>query len=513
MKNKISKFLKKNWEKHKIETLLFLGVLVVLPFFMIHPPANGDTYTYARSLSSFDATVVHFGYYVIGAIMHFFMRMGGASSLLTLGYLSVLASAICVVCMYMLTLNFTNNRLQSLIAAFILLFSGTFMLFSLHGEVYIPQLAVIMLAAILILKGHFLAAGLFEVVACSITPTSLLALFPLGCLVVQKKAGKIGLFKFLLPFLILAVLFLCKPERVVEVFAAAVFVPELFVKTVNFFEISGYVFFELAKVYGVSFNIISLFALGGVVVLLKENRKVLIFFGAWFLPFLLYIFNLGLLSGDHLIITFIPVSFFASEGIIKLFKKKNQGKALVAVVLFFYLVVSLNMLVSEEKRNAVEIQRVVAELHEIYEPRAIMFSKYNFGVCYWYSVNDKENIFILSGRPNMLIRDTRYPNKQTINRLEESFWLNWSSNVRDFFNLVDSAEELFKGRTVYFSESLYWPSPLAKKLWGAERIQKKQLLNRTLSQANSLAKKLMGDGAEFEKIIDSPLCPVYRIKN
>ncbi|MFH2138180.1 MAG: hypothetical protein ABII88_06680 [Candidatus Omnitrophota bacterium] len=511
MKNKIFDFFKTIWGKNKIEISLFLGVIVVLPFFMIYPPANGDPYTYARSLSSFDAPVIHFGYYVIGAILHFLMGIFGAGPLLTLGYFSVWASAICVVCMYLLTLDFTGDRWQSLIAALILLFSGTFMVFSLHGEVYVPQLAFVMLAAILIIRGRYLAAGFLEVIACSITPTSLLALFPLGCLVVQKKAGKNGLLKFLLPFLALAVLLLFKTEKVIEVFSAAVFAPELFVEQFTFFKVSGYVFFELAKIYGASFNMIFLFALWGVVILLKENRKVLICFGCWFLPFLLYIFNLGLLSGDHLIITFIPVSFFASVGCIEVFKKMEQKKVIISVVLILYLVISWNMGVSSEKRRALEIQRVVLELDKIYEPRAIMFSEYNFGVCYWYSVNEKENIFILSGRPNMLIRDSRYTDEQVMNRLKESFWLNFSSNMIDFLKLIKNKKSILENRVIYYVEKKSWPESFKQKL--SQGLKNTDIVDDRSNRLKmkKIWEKMFNKKIEFKKIVDSPLCPVYRI--
>jgi hypothetical protein len=172
---------------YKTICTLFLFSFIFFLLFMIDTPANGDTYSYARSISTFEGPIIHIGYYTIGYIFHSLLKQFGSTPLLTLGYMSCFFGSISVICMYLFTFMLTENRLQSFLAALILMFSGTFWFFSVHGEVYVPQLAFVLLSVLFIMKKRALLSSLSILVAISITPTSCLAIPPLIYLVYLRQ--------------------------------------------------------------------------------------------------------------------------------------------------------------------------------------------------------------------------------------------------------------------------------------------------------------------------------------
>ena len=110
--------------------------------FHIKIPVNGDTYAYADSITSFAGPLIHYGYFVIGAFFYAVLQNFGMNALQTVTFMSIFFGSVCVASMYLFSIGLTKDRFQSLLAALILMFSGTFWFFAEHGEVYVPQLGL-----------------------------------------------------------------------------------------------------------------------------------------------------------------------------------------------------------------------------------------------------------------------------------------------------------------------------------------------------------------------------------
>ena len=194
--------VKDNQKKHRETVILFSLSLLFLLLFLFKTPTNGDTYVYARSITTFEGPLIHRGYYIIGYIFHAFLQKFGSTPLQTLGYISVFFGSLSVACMYLFSFELTGNRLQSCLSAFILLFSGTFWFFSSHGEVYVPQLAFVLLAVLFVINKKPFFSGLSILVGISITPTSCLAIPALIYLINLKQFERRQIASFILPVLL-----------------------------------------------------------------------------------------------------------------------------------------------------------------------------------------------------------------------------------------------------------------------------------------------------------------------
>ncbi len=186
--------------------LIFLFSLLFFHVFRIPIPLNVDTYLYTRAIETFEGPNIHFGYYIIGSFCHWLLGPLGVTPLQTLGYISQFFGSVSVAGIYIFTFLLTDSRLHSFLTACILMFSGAFWLLSIHGEVYVPQLAFVLLSLIFLMKSRPMLSSLSILIAVSITPTSLLALFPLCYIIYMNKFDRKHLIYFAAPILLVYVI-------------------------------------------------------------------------------------------------------------------------------------------------------------------------------------------------------------------------------------------------------------------------------------------------------------------
>ncbi|MBI4845908.1 MAG: DUF2723 domain-containing protein [Candidatus Omnitrophica bacterium] len=498
-------------KKKKIEGGLFLFSFLILLFFMIYPPANGDSYSYARSIVCLEGTPIHAGYYVIGAAVHYFLKFFGVTPLMTLGLLSVFFGSICVVFMYIFIFRLTADRMQSVLASLILMFSGAFFFYSVHGEVYIPQLAFVLLSAISIEGRKLWPATLFIAIAISIATTSILAIPALLYLMHTREAKKKEMVFFVLPvFLLVIVLFLCDNAKFSDMLAQAICPPKVFLGKFTLAKLMADVLYRLVKVYGRSFNLISILSLCGFFIALKNHRMMAMLSVMFLLPFLMYIFNLGLFSGDHLIISFIAISCLGAYALVYLTKRLSRGRyAVFFLLLLIHAVLSQQLFIAPEKRNAEEVSRVVRVLKEVFPEDGILFSEYAFGEAFWYLTAKENDYYIFAGLPNRFLKKHCRNYEECRLKFKNKFWFNISSNMFEFFAMAKNANEIFEGRDIYFADLAYWPSTFIKALLSERSIETREEQRASLKQFKKI---LEIKNIKIEKIIDSPLCPVYKLR-
>lgn len=509
---------------YKTVCALFLFSFIFFLLFMIDTPANGDTYAYARSISTFEGPIIHIGYYIIGYIFHSLLKQFGSTPLQTLGYMSCFFGSISVICMYLFTFMLTKNRLQSFLAALILMFSGTLWFFSIHGEVYVPQLAFVLLSVVFILKMSPLLSSLSILVAISITPTSCLAIPPIIYLMYVKQFEKKEIIYFAFPIL-LALIFLIAWDisKLLNILAKAVYYPKLFFVDFSYKKLVHELAYRMMKVYGKSFNLISFIAIVGFAILYKEDKKIWWSMLAFILPFSLYLLNLDLFSGDHLIISFIAISFLCSYGIIYLLKIANASlkikRLAIALILFCHLLASYQLFIRPEIRNAQELKKVVNNLADEYNTNAVMISGYNFGMAFWYLTNEETDFFLFTGRPNKFLREHGGNFRECQKKLEAKFWINLSQ-FPDFIyqlGLKRSSGFIYRlglkqssgQRLLYFVDRSDWPTWIVKLLLSDKSLEKRKREIPKLKRCKTYLEERVEEKFEFLKFIDSPLWPVY----
>ncbi|MFO7984999.1 MAG: hypothetical protein R6U38_03980, partial [Desulfatiglandaceae bacterium] len=473
-----------------------------------------DTYLYARAIETFEGPIIHFGYYVMGGLCHLLFKPMGVTPLQTLGYISQFFGAVSVAGMYGFTFLLTENRLQSVLSAVILMFSAAFWLFSIHGEVYVPQLAFVLLSLIFMLKIRPLLSSLSILAAVSITPTSLLALLPLGYIAYMKGIGRRYLLYFSMPILLAFIAVMSwKGAKVMEAFANAVYFPNAFVDPFSYSSLFSLLTYKLIRAYGNSFNLIFLFALFGFAVLCIKDRRRWGLMTAFLVPFLAYFFNLGLFSADHLIISFIAVSFLGAYGILRLLDMMHASRNIrigfIILLLCFHVWSTYERAISRQRSYAAELGRVVHELSEKYQANGIMLTDFDFGVIFFSMMEKEYPLALLKGSPNEFLMKEGSPAKAGMQMLQGKFWI-------QFGHLLDVASlpgfrSLVGERPVYFVDRKFWPIGAiqlhnkVKELFG---IQDKSEAGRLKKIREYLAYKLDAE-ISLEKAIDSPLYPVY----
>ena len=97
-------------EPYGTAALLFFLSFLFFSLFRIATPLNVDTYLYARAIETFEGTGIHFGYYLLGAVVHDVLEPVGLTPLQTLGGMSQFFGGISVAGMYVFTFLLTNNR-------------------------------------------------------------------------------------------------------------------------------------------------------------------------------------------------------------------------------------------------------------------------------------------------------------------------------------------------------------------------------------------------------------------
>jgi len=507
-------------ENYRTALLLFLFSFVLFYAFRIPVPINVDTALYARSIKTFEGPVVHLGYYGIGSLFQSFLGVFGLTPLQTLGVMSQFFGGIAVSGLYVFSLQITEDHLQSLLAALILMFSGAFWLYSIHGEVYVPQLAFVLLSLISIQKQRPLISSLCLLTAVSITPTSLLALVPIGYLMHMHRLGKKQEAFFLSPILIAFItIMLLEGPKIIQAFASAVYSPAIFLDGFSHIGLLREAVYRLIKAYGRSFNLISFFALIGFVVLYRKDRRKWGLTLSLILPFLAYLLNLALFSSDHLIISFIAVSLLGSWGILASLDKLGlfgvKRSVVIVLLLTLYSMISFEFLVSRQMTYSKEQSRVINALAVKFSKDGIMMADYIFGVSY-ASINMNRNeasIDLYEGRPNTYLQKNMEGPHNTCARLQKPFWVSFAcvpsfASRKEFKSVVDN-------RPIYLVETLDWPVGLVQVF--KERLIKmglekpRQRIRRVEDIAEYLEYKL-GATITVDRIIASPLHPVYRLR-
>ncbi|MBW1779890.1 MAG: hypothetical protein JRL30_04040 [Deltaproteobacteria bacterium] len=498
--------------------LLFLFSFLFFHVLRIPVPLNVDTYLYARAIGSFDGPVIHFGYYIIGSLCHFLLGPMGVTPLQSLGYMSQFFGGVSVAGIYMFTFLLTKDRVHSFLTACILMFSGAFWLFSIHGEVYVPQLAFVLLSLICLLKIRPLLSSIFILIAVSITPTSLLALVPLCYVMYMTRLNTKGFIYFTTPILLAFILMISwDGPRVIRTFADAIHSPEVFFEKFSYIGMFRGVAYDLIKAYGRSFNLICFFAIFGLVAMYKKEPRLRGLMLAFLLPFFAYFLNLGLFSDDHLIISFIAVSFLGSYGILRLLDMANAHGAIrvlfIALLLLSYLSMSFEFSIDRQRIYARELKRVIHAVSAEYPQNGIMLSDYNFGVSFESITGEETSNDLFAGSPSGFLNQDGISEKEASERLNKKFWIAFAclpafASRPEFASLMDE-------RPVYFVDRIDWPIGFVQVFktllinMGFEKPTKQNQRRKNIKAY--LAYQLNAD-ISIKKCIDSPLHPVYVMK-
>ena len=186
--------------------------------------------------------------------------------------------------------------------------------------------------------------------------------------------------------------------------------------------------YQLLLIYGKPFGLFFFAMLFGSFALYRTDRGLFLLMLSFLAPFLAYIFNVGLLSGDHLIVTYIVVSFLASYGLCRLFEMIRATVCFKWVAAFCLILIhaslSYALFIGPNNRDSLEGHRVAFKFASVYEPRGITVSDYDFGMAFWYLTHPEKNFYLLTGRPNNYLSENCPDMEACTARLQEKFWIN-----------------------------------------------------------------------------------------
>ena len=483
----------------------FLASFVFFLFFLIKTPMNGDTYTYAYSIQNLSgANKVHYGYIFIGHLLFSFSKIFSLSPLVTIGLLSVISGTLSIILFYLVVFKISKNYVLSFLSAIILLFSGGFWIYSIHGEVYIPQLACILFTIFFVLEKRAFLASLFFIISVSITPSSVLSMPVILLLVYLNKYKRKQILYLFMTILLLFIIFTVKEfSKIPDIFNFAVYSPKVFFKHFSFFSIFKKIILDMIQVYGKSFGLLTLAAVFGFFILYKENRNVFWIMLFMILPFSTYIFNLGLMSEDHLIFSFLPVSFCASYGLIKLYeyyhKSYFKSYSLIIFLIFLEIWFSYNFYIYPEKMNSILLQNTVNNLKTNFESNAVLISDWTFGTAFWYLTQNETNYSLLTGRPVKYIQEDCLEQKKCIDRLKQKFWID-IPNILNFLTNEELIDIVIQNRReIYFADGKYNSSWLINFI----------LPERILTDRNDQKKRF----SRFSKFLEDTLKVKIKVVN
>ncbi len=501
----------RNW----IPLSIYFISMTFLMIFQVKIPTNGDTYVYADSIRNFTGPVIHFGYYILGSIFFNLISFLNVSPVSSLGYLSAICGSFTVLFIYQISIILTNNnKLVSICASTILLFSGAFWFYSIHGEVYIPQLATISLSILLLLKKRPLLASLSFLIAVSITPTSVLAFPGLIYLLYYKcftqKQKLFFVFPIVIPVLIILVWDI---HKIIEIIDGVIYLPSIFINEPSVFNLLKEIIYDLLRVYIKSFNISIIFITFGFWQLFRENRKIWTLMIFFIFPFSAYILNLGLLSSDHLIITFLPLSYFSSYYLMKMITNlKLSIKSIVLVLSILFCIhgwFSYQFLIAPERESSIEYSNLIHSFNDVFENDAILVSDYGLGMGFWYLTKNEDNYYLQTGRPNKFIRLIDEQNRNKYQRLKEAFWIN-INHFLDFFEAVNFMD-IARDRPIYFIEKGVNHSKIVTYFM-PEKIIKEHKQTETLHiRFTDFLKRNINNSWNYNKILGSREFYVYKI--
>lgn len=504
-------------KSYLVPVLLFLISSILFWVTQIPIPINGDTYLYALGVVQLKGPLFHMGYYFIGNIFNSAFSVIYTDPVKSLGMMSLISGSLSVALIYLFTKRLSGNSQVSFLASLVLLFSGGLWYYSVHGEVYVPQLFMVILSLLMAIYNRPLLSSVAFLIAVSITPTSSLIFPALILLIMMYGKSSRDIFYFLVPVVSIALfLVVLKWSKIFNMVDDAVFSPEVFFTNFSYITLLSEIFLSLLKVYIKSFNFLIFFIIPGAVFLYRENKKILLLALFIILPFSLYVFNLGLLTEDHLIITFIPVSLIIAFGVIKSSELIMPGVIIEKILLFFLVsihgFISYQIFIGPELRNSAELESVMTSFSRNYEENGIMISEYNFGMAFWYYTQEENEYFLKTGRPNLFLDPAEKDYDKKILQLKNRFWINLSANLVDFFNVKLNDKSIFENRPIYFVDRSDWPSVIIKKLIPERQLRERETRIRKIERFVDYLSNELNSRTNYIKIYDSPYHPVYQIR-
>jgi len=498
-----------------IPILLFLFGIVIFSLSIISTPTNGDTYAYAYSIQHLEGSRIHPGYYYLGHLIYLVTGFLSFSPLLTLSIFSIFSGALAVSLIYLLVFKSSQNVLLSLLSSLILLFSGGFWFYSIYGEVYIPQLSFVLLSILFTYNQRYLLGSLLLLVAISITPTSVLILPALFFIIYRNKVDKKQFVYFMIPLIIpVLAVFILKFSKIDDIIELAVYSPRIFFYNFSLISLFKKIITDLAYVYGKSFGILNIAAIFGIVFLYRDNRNLFWIMFLLIIPFTLYIFNLGLLTEDHLIITFVPMSLFIAYGLVRGFIYLKMAKVVSAfgilILLFSQIWVSFQIYISPELKRSAILESTLKKFSKEYEPNGILISDWNFGMPFWYLTQNETNYSLLTGRPVRFFSKDGSDRDKCFERLKQSFWID-IPNLPIFF-----AEDYLKDlvlqndRKIYFVDGKIQPNWLKEVIIGKKSLDDQQKQKQRFTIHVNFIEKVLNVKLQTEDSLDFPMEKIYK---
>ena len=500
-----------------IPILLFLFGIVIFSLSIISTPTNGDTYAYAYSIQHLEGSRIHPGYYYLGHLIYLVTGLLSLTPLLTLSIFSIISGALAVSLVFLLIYNLSQNSLVSVITSLVLLFSGGFWFNSIYGEVYVPQLLFVLLSLLFTCYQKPLIGSLFLLVAISITPTSVLVLPALLFILYRNKSDKKQFFYFIIPLIIpVLAVFVMKFSRIGDLIELAVYSPKIFFQNFSLVFLFKKIISDLFYVYGKSFGLLNFMALLGLIFLYRENRNLFWIMFLLIIPFTLYIFNLGLLTEDHLIITFVPMSLFTAYGLSRLFfyfkKQRILATGVVLILLFSQIWLSFQIYIFPEMKRAEILESTLSEFSGQYEPEAILVSDWNFGMPFWYLTQNETNYSLLTGRPVKFFQHDCPEKEPCLQRLTQGFWID-IPNLPIFLAEDELKNFAFKSdREIYFVNSKNQPNWLKEIFTGEESLIKETKTEKRIIRFVNYMEASLGSGLRVVDSLDFPMDRIYKLK-
>lgn len=497
-----------------VATLLFSFAFFFFLHYSLDYPMNGDTYVYARSLQTFEGPLIHGGYYLLGRITMLLLSATGCSSLHGLAMMSAFFGGISTAGMYLFTYLWTGKQLLSVLSALILLFSGPLMRYSIHGEVYVPQLGLILLAMLAASRKKPFLASLLVIVAMSVTPTSVLCIPAILYILFITDNKPTSCIRFLFPLGILAlgavVMF---SRQLLHTLQWAMYFPEYLFHGPSLWRFIKEIIGKLCFTYGKSLSILSFFAIPGLVLLAGKNMKLFIIQGLLIVPFILYLFNYGLFSPDHLILSFVAMAFgiayFLFRCIQWLRLSPLSAALLASSVAIFLCVSNIILFIQPEQRDSAELQRVVFKLSTDFEDNAVLIAEYSFGTAFWSLTGKGDDPFpLFVGQPStfMQLSDPQHIGRAPAQR----FWINVGDKKSFVSGRID-LPALLGSRPVYFVDYLYWPTRAVSLLLTEEALERRLRKNGNVHKLTAYLEEISGQKVTAQQEIHSPRFPVYKL--
>ncbi|MEJ2051643.1 MAG: hypothetical protein P8Y60_17740, partial [Calditrichota bacterium] len=347
--------------------------------------------------------------------------------------------------------------------------------------------------------------------------TSALVLPALFFIMYRNKVDKKQLLYFIIPLMVpLIAVFLLKFSKLGDLYELAVYSPRIFFQNFSLVSLFEKVIMDLLFVYGKSYGILNFAAIFGVVLIFRENRNLFWILFLLIIPFTIYIFNLGLLTEDHLIITFIPMSVFSAYALFKAFFYFKKSKVLVTIsiliLLFSQILLSSQIFIVPEKKRSAILESTLQEFSGKFGPEAILISDWNFGMPFWYLTQNETSYSLLTGRPVRFFQKDCIDKEQCLQRLTQSFWID-IPNLRIFL-----AEEELKDSSFSKEREIFFVNPKSQSNWFKQLFVGKESTRDPAEPGNrkvrfiNLMQKSLEMHLHIADSMDYPLEKIYKFR-